>query len=82
MTKLIRRDKTYANVDDFSAVKGIKELLDLDISLKRSQLFPNVVDVGTKAKLLLLDETVSDIDTKNFWKDCVKFYAKAIDYLI
>ena len=37
--------------------------------------------MGTKAKLLLLDETVSDIDTTKFQKDCVKFHANATDYL-
>ena len=57
-----------------SICKGIKELLDVDVLLKRSQLFFKIVDVGTKAKLLLLDETVFDIDTTKFRKDCIKFY--------
>ena len=58
--------------------KGIKELLDVDVLLKRIQLFFKIVDVGTKAKLLLLDETVSDIDTTKFRKDCVKFYVNSM----
>ena len=38
--------------------------------------------MGPKAKLLLLNKTVSDIDTRRFRKDYVKFYANATDYLI
>ena len=82
MSKFIRTDKLSVNIDDLSTVKGIKELLHVDVSLKRSQLSSKVVDVGTKAKLLLLDETVSDINTTKFRKDFVKFYANAIDCLI
>lgn len=62
--------------------KGINKLLDVDVLLKRSQLFFKIVDVGTKAKLLLLDETVFDIDTTKFRKDCIKFYANTTNYLI
>ena len=82
MSKFIRTDKLSVNIDDLSTVKGIKELLHVDVSLKRSQLSSKVVDVGTKAKLLLLDETVSDINTTKFRKDFVKFYANATDCLI
>ena len=44
------RYKIY--VDDLNTAKGIKELLDVDVSRKRSQLPSKIVDVGTKAKLL------------------------------
>ena len=82
MPKFIRKDKLYTNVDDLSTVKGIKERLDVDVSLKCSQLSSKVGDVGIKAKLSLLNKTASDIDTAKFGKDCVKFCASATDYLI
>ena len=47
MSKFTGRDKLYANIDDLSTVKGIKELLDVDISLKRSQSSSKVIGVGT-----------------------------------
>ena len=82
MSNFIIRDQLYTNVDDLSTAEGIKELLDVDVSLKRSQLFSRVADVGTKVKLLLLYEYVSDIDTIIYWKDCVKFCSNATDDLI
>ena len=40
------------------------------------------MDVGTKSKLLLLDESITDSDKINFRKYCINFYANATDYLI
>lgn len=40
------------------------------------------MDVGTKSKLSLLDESVTDTDKTNFGKGCVNFYANATDYFI
>ena len=54
MSKFMRGDKIYTNVDDLSTAKGIKELLDVDVSCKRCQLSSKIVDVGTKAKLLFI----------------------------
>lgn len=64
MSKFIRRKKLYTNVGDLNTVKGIKEFLDVYVSLNLSQLSSKVVGMGTEAKLLL-DEAVSDrIDFK------------------
>ena len=65
MSKFTRRDKLYANIDDLSTVKGIKELLDVDISLKRSHSSSKFIGVGTIYYyfFFLLDETGPGIDT-------------------
>ena len=38
--------------------------------------------MGIKTIQLLLNETVSDVDTTKFWKDWVQFYASSPGYLI
>ena len=63
-------------------MKGIKELLEVDVFLKCNQLLSQAVDVGTKSKLLLLDEFVTDTDKTNSRKICVNFYANATYYLM
>ena len=65
MSKFTRRDKLYANIDDLSTVKEIKELLDVDISLKRSHSSSKFIGVGTIYYyfFFLLDETGPGIDT-------------------
>ena len=82
MTKFVKKDKMYENVDDLSTVKDIMKLLEIDVSLKKSQLSYKVIDIGTKAKLLLQNEAISEEDKTKFRKDCLRFYANATDYLI
>ena len=69
-------------MDYLGTVTGINELLGVDISLKHRQFSYKVVDVGIKTIQLLLNETVSDVDTTKFWKDWVQFYASSPGYLI
>ena len=38
MTKFVKKDKMYENADDLSTVKDIMKLLEIDVSLKKSQL--------------------------------------------
>ena len=45
MSKFIKREKLYQNINDLSTVKGIKELLEVDVSLKCNQLSSQAVDV-------------------------------------
>ena len=82
MTKFVKKDKMYENVDDVSTVKDIMKLLEIDVSLKKSQLSYKVIDIGTKAKFLLQNEAISEEDKTKFRKDCLRFYANATDYLI
>ena len=82
MSNFIIRDQLYTNAYDLSTFRGSKELLDVDVSLKRSQLSSSVAYEGTKVKSLLLYESASDADTTKFRKDRLKFYAKATNDLI
>ena len=82
MTKFVKKDKMYKNVDDLSTVKDIMKLLEIDVSLKKSQLSNKVIDIGTKAKLLLQNEAISEEDKTKLRKDCLRFYANVTDYLI
>ena len=66
MTKVVKKDKMYENVDDLSTVKNIMKLLEIDVSLKKSQLLYKVIDIGTKAKPLLQNEAISEEDKTTF----------------
>ena len=79
ITKFVKKDKMYENVDDLSTVKDIMKLLEIDVSLKKSQLSYKVIDIGTKAKLLLQNEAISEEDKTKFRKDCLMFYANVTD---
>ena len=68
MAKFIKREKLYHNINDLYTVKEIKELLEVDVSLKCSQLLSQAADVGTKSKLILFDESITDTDKTNFRK--------------
>ena len=82
MSKFMKRERLYQNIDDLIIVKGIKELLEVDFPLKCNQLSSQTVDVETKSKILLLDESITDTDKTNFRKSCVNFYASTTNYLI
>ena len=56
MSKFIK--ELYQNIDDLTTVKGIEELLEVHVSLKCNQLLSQAVGIGTKAKLLLLQESI------------------------
>ena len=81
MTKFISKANVYDDADGMRTPKPVSDLTKVDVSLKSVQLSTKNIDIGTKAKLLLLESNLSVAEKSTFRHNCLKFYAVAVSYL-
>ena len=67
--------------DSMSSIKATCDLVEVDVTLQRTQKSGKNIDIGTKTKLLLIESSPSDAEKLSFRRECLKFYASAVTYL-
>jgi hypothetical protein len=81
LNKFIRRQFLYNSDREVQSLKPISELTSLNISEKTCQKPPNLIDIGTKAKLLLSESILPDEKKTVFRRNCLNFYVVSASYL-
>ena len=79
MNKFCKNGSVYE--DSMSSIKSTGDLVEVDVTLQKTQKSAKNIDIGTKTKLLLIESSLSDAEKLSFRGECLKFYAAAVTYL-
>ena len=80
MSKFVNKKSLYVAGGEKDTLKPVIQLLSLNVNLKENLKSKALIDIGTKAKLLLSE--IPDQDKVAFFRSsCLKCYVSATDYL-